>query len=151
MLKRPARSARYLLLDCRHSVEKQLLDALYIEGSVSVPLSAQEEICALARTKSILLDHDDMDMGANTDPVEIERAFSRAIGGLSTRAASAIAAPGCCAKWRTWCRIAISAAPSLAQRPDGLSKQHILNLEAFYRELFGLHLELFSQRHPIGF
>jgi hypothetical protein len=24
-------------------------------------------------------------------------------------------------------------------------------LEAFYRELFGLHLELFSQRHPIGF
>ena len=30
----------------------------------------------------------------------------------STRAASAIAAPGCCAKWSTWCRIATSAAPS---------------------------------------
>jgi N-acetylmuramoyl-L-alanine amidase CwlA len=27
-----------------------------------------------------------------------------------------------------------TAAPSLAQRPEGLTKQHILNLEAFYRD-----------------
>ena len=41
-------------------------------------------------------------------------------------------------QWTAWRPAFIvlhnTAAPSLAQRPDGLSKQHILNLEAFYRD-----------------
>lgn len=84
---------RYLVLDCRHSVELQLLDALYIEGSVSVPRFIQEEICSLARHKSSLLDKEDMDLGnscSSADPSEIERTFARAIGQLSTKTAAVL-------------------------------------------------------------
>lgn len=86
---------RYLVLDCRHTVEKQLLDAHYIEGSVSVPQAVQDEICSLARHKSGLLEHGEMelemDLSNATDPADVERSFAKVVAQLSTRTAALLA------------------------------------------------------------
>lgn len=88
-----ARTPRYLVLDCRFTVEKQLLDAHYIEGSVGVPQVVQEEICALARHKSALLEHGEMEMELSdlADPADIERSFAGAVAQLSMRTAAVLA------------------------------------------------------------
>jgi hypothetical protein len=89
----PARNVaalRYLVLDCRRSVEQQQHDALYIEGSVSIPFTVQEEICALARQKSLLFDRDEVDPSAGGDAHTIERSFAKLIGQLGTRAATVL-------------------------------------------------------------
>jgi hypothetical protein len=78
------------VLDCRRSVEQQQNDALYIEGSVSIPFTVQEEICALARQKSMLFDRDEVDPSAGGDAHTIERSFAKHIGQLGTRAATVL-------------------------------------------------------------
>lgn len=79
-----------MVLDCRRSVEQQQHDALYIEGSVSIPYAVQEEICALARQKSLLFDQDESDPAASCDALTVERSFARLIGQLTTRAATVL-------------------------------------------------------------